>query len=137
MPADVQKVAVCPISGGRATDECRHALAMPAPDPAAISDSGYAMRTADDRPADYPADPDAQVYEDLFPVGAAPAEKCWVHTAEAQPLYAPVASSTPHVDSALSGQARPAAISGTPRPRLIVDRIVEPGGRMRMVVREQ
>jgi 1A family penicillin-binding protein len=138
MPADVQKVAVCPISGGRATDTCRHALALPAhADPAAISDSAYGLRTADVRPADYPAEPDAQVYEDLFPVGAAPAETCWVHTADAQPLYTPAAL-TPNVNRALTGFARRATvISDAPRPRLVVERIVEPDGRMRMVVRER
>ncbi|HEV3485303.1 MAG TPA: PBP1A family penicillin-binding protein, partial [Vicinamibacterales bacterium] len=136
MPSDVQKVAVCPISGGRATEVCRHALSVRAVD--AISDADYGVQTAAYRPADYPAEPDAQVYEDLFPIGAIPAETCWVHAADnAPPLYTPAATSTPMVDRALSGAGRSPTISDVPRTRLVVDRHVGADGRVRMVIREQ
>ena len=78
MPPDVEKVAICRLSGLRATDACRRAEL-------AGSDDGQGVLAG----VPYPPAADAQaarrsvdgpmVYEDLFPIGAVPAETCPVH----------------------------------------------------------
>lgn len=78
-PADVEVVAVCSLSGARATDACRRGYVVAEPD--------YALRAIS---AETAADPQAQpvpvkqhasyVYEDLFPLGAVPTEPCWMHS---------------------------------------------------------
>jgi penicillin-binding protein 1A len=154
MPRDIEKVAVCPVSGGRAIEACRHGVGVPSDSPAVGTSGGsaYGMLTADYRPSDSQATrivPAAEVYEDLFPVGAAPAETCWIHGSEvARPLDVPADASTPTVDRILAAPTLQPAISDTrqqspaqgpaPTPaRLVVDRIVDADGRVRMVVRER
>lgn len=164
MPKDVEKVAVCPISGGRAIEACNHAAVVPAhvyEDAVGTSDASpsgaYGLTTADYRPAEHQAThivPAAEVYEDLFPVGAAPAETCWIHgSPAARPLSMPVElTAMPLIDRLLAAPARERAISDVPRPsvgsgprppavaapspaRLVVDRIPQPDGSIRIVVR--
>jgi membrane carboxypeptidase/penicillin-binding protein len=72
MPSDVEKVRMCRSSGMRAGSHCEgERLDLPAPpgEPMTI-DARYAPQER--APGDMPPEPN--VYEDLFPVGAVPAE---------------------------------------------------------------
>jgi hypothetical protein len=90
MPPDVEKVAICRLSGARATESCKHQREMytvARPDgvtqlvPASvISDS------ADAAAAQALASNEPPVYEDLFPIGAVPPEICPLHNPTANPL---------------------------------------------------
>ena len=82
MPPDVEKVAICRLSGARATEACRHASTVYTID----GDAGSQMVPADamfdeaETPPERKLPPGASpVYEDLFPVGAVPSEPCPVH----------------------------------------------------------
>jgi penicillin-binding protein 1A len=74
MPPDVEKVAICRISGARATAACREHY---------IFRNNVPVATIGILPAGYPppvpplAEP--AVYEDLFPVGTVPSELCPIH----------------------------------------------------------
>jgi 1A family penicillin-binding protein len=91
VPADVEKVTVCRLSGARATDACRHAhridmepspselgvnsmwpLAVP-PLPVARSDRATSGS-------------DSNVYEDFFPLGAISSELCPLHNSPGDTL---------------------------------------------------
>jgi 1A family penicillin-binding protein len=164
MPKDVQKIAICPISGGRAIEACQHAAVVPAhlyEEAMGTSDSaasaGYGMTTAYYRLAEHQSTrvvPAGEVYEDLFPLGTAPTETCWIHgSPAARPLYLPVdVAVSPIVDRILGSPTREPVISGIPRrstgasrtptaapaavpARLVVDRIPQPDGSVRIVVR--
>jgi len=81
VPWDVEKVAICRMSGARATAECQHAvepstveatiLLVQYPDPA--------LQPVSPLPA---APPPPPVYEDYFPIGAVPPELCPLHRVE-------------------------------------------------------
>ena len=74
MPSDVEKVAICRLSGMRAGPRCHEAHADAAPPDAALIDAAYPPAAAT------PAEPDEPVvYEDLFPVGSIPSEVCALH----------------------------------------------------------
>jgi 1A family penicillin-binding protein len=85
VPADVEKVTVCRLSGARATEACkRAAAALDHPETMWPAGGGWFMRpaavlsTAPDEPS---------VYEDYFPVGMVPQDVCPMHrAAETQPL---------------------------------------------------
>jgi 1A family penicillin-binding protein len=70
VPADVEKVAICRISGARAGDGCRHG---PAPEWRHVSGSWSVPFV----PALEAAQP--PVYEDYFPIGVIPADVCTMH----------------------------------------------------------
>jgi hypothetical protein len=142
MPADVEKVAICRLSGVRATDACRRAE-MP---PLSASDEDAGLRDAL-----YPPAPDAQavrrvitgpmVVEDLFPIGTVPAETCPIHGAVAAP--APGETSTPMVDALLQRPvppSRPTVMSGpisaiSAASPLTVERVLQPDGTYRLVIK--
>jgi hypothetical protein len=104
-PADVETVAICRLTGARATEACRHAR---------HAVDGYAVQAAShsSTPAATPEferpmpPPEPTVYEDLFPVGSVPVETCWMHGAAAPEG---TAIATPMVDTAL--QREPTAKS--------------------------
>ncbi len=90
VPADVEKVAICRLSGARATDACRHA-----------HPSSWSLRPrtqgADGMwPLAVPPLPvartaradgsDSNVYEDFFPLGAISSELCPLHNSPADTL---------------------------------------------------
>ena len=124
MPPDIERVAICPLSGARASDACRNAAASGA--------RTIAMWT--------PAPGPLEVYDDLFPVGSVPADMCGLH--EVAPHIAAgtlAAAATPHADAAL-GRSRE-RIDGAierirARSRLIVERVSRPDGSVRIVIRE-
>jgi 1A family penicillin-binding protein len=144
MPADVEKVAICRISGMRAGPGCHEASPLDH-DPAAES-SGFA-RTADTANAGVPSPPaipavplppaEPTVYEDLFPTGAVPREICQLH----DPAQRVVTTNTPLVDAAM----QPAAFTPSsarapapePRQRFYVERVPRPDGSFTFVIRER
>jgi penicillin-binding protein 2D len=73
VPADVEKVAICRISGARAGDGCRDALTtvdIPVESPVSWPPP---VRPLPSKP------PEPPVYEDLFPIGLVPPEICPLH----------------------------------------------------------
>ena len=100
MPADVEKVAICPLSGARATDACRHQFQyMPADIPVAtggvLDANGVPVV-----PALPVQSPRAEVYEDIFPIGTVPIDPCPLHN-PAGGAGVTGTSLTPSVDAAL------------------------------------
>jgi 1A family penicillin-binding protein len=95
VPADVEKVAICRMTGARATDGCRHATAetvvLSAPALAGLVLESWALPVAP--LPNGPAEPN--VYEDYFPLGTVSRELCPLHGAAAD-----TASATPGVASA-------------------------------------
>jgi 1A family penicillin-binding protein len=85
VPADVEKVAICRVSGARATDACkRAAAAQELPDGLWPAAGGWFLRpvTQLSTSADEPS-----VYEDYFPIGVVPSDPCPIHrAAETHPL---------------------------------------------------
>ena len=75
MPPDVEKVAICRLSGARATPACRYHY-MPARNPvgtAGVGAPGYPI------PVEPLPPPDPAVFEDLFPIGTVPSALCPLH----------------------------------------------------------
>jgi len=138
MPTDIEKVAICRLSGSRAGPGCRDAHTMtPASEHLAV---GAALTQATDASAVTPAAllPPAEplVYEDLFPVGAVPSETCSIH----DPARA--ATTTPVVDAVLQASTGPVppplgpAIR-SPSSRSFVDRVPTADGSHRVIVRQR
>lgn len=137
MPTDVEKVSVCRLSGMRAGPHCQEAVVEAlSPDMAMVD----AKLPLDDASAPAPDEP--MVYEDLFPVGSIPSDICPLHdpAAHAEGLSG---STTPVVD-ALIGTAsyqpaslEPGAAIRTPAARLFVDRVPQPDGSVRTVIRQR
>ncbi len=159
MPPDVERVAICRLSGGRATDACRHHLV----DAGELTE--YAYMTVS-RPR-Y----ESTVYEDLFPIGAVPIGDCWMHSpspygfggagSPSAPSYSsettlgslpsstepPVA--TPMVDELLRQQreqsvgttgtvdhSAPSIVTTGNGSKLSIQRVVGPDGVSRIVVKQ-
>ncbi|HEX6975502.1 MAG TPA: PBP1A family penicillin-binding protein [Vicinamibacterales bacterium] len=136
-PADVEKVAICRLSGARATDACRHSTefaALPLSD--TISDSGIAPAPAE------PGEP--PVYEDYFPIGSVPEEPCPIHgtSAGSAEIVATTGTSpsTPMVDAALqhaSIVSEPSPVTvRSPRTRIVVEKSVGSDGVLRYTMRQ-
>ena len=148
MPGDVEKVAICRLSGARATEACRHQADV------------YSVTNEDGSPRLVPVDamadsdditpvralPPAQppVYEDLFSIGAVPSELCPLHgpaantygIASASVSGAPQ-SSTPTVDAIL---ATPTGTSGRIAPAstdIVLERVLGADGVIRVVMHQK
>ncbi|HXG55818.1 MAG TPA: PBP1A family penicillin-binding protein [Vicinamibacterales bacterium] len=153
MPGDLEKVAICPLSGSRATDACRY-HAMPAAVPVAtvatdlVDADGVSIASA--LPVATPraaVAPRAKVYEDVFPIGAVPSEPCPLHSPAGQPgdllgTTGEGALATPIVDASLQlatadVAAPPAATVRSANPRIFVDRVVGSDGVVRTVMRQR
>ncbi len=80
VPADVEKVAICRISGARATEGCRHSQdAVPLSDDAVLvadQSTAQTLLPVQQIPTAPPAPP---VYEDYFPIGVVPPGLCPIH----------------------------------------------------------
>ena len=88
MPADLEKVAICPLSGARATDDCRHSgmlAGIPVATGGIVDANGLSVVEALPAPP-----PPAKVYEDIFPIGVVPSELCPLHS----PVGLPVGATT-------------------------------------------
>jgi 1A family penicillin-binding protein len=129
MPADVERVAICSLSGARATDACRHGYAMYEPDAYGLRAANYTPGAVTDTdptaPIPAPRPVKSYVYEDLFPIGAVPTEECWMHATNApiaaptpvQPAFQstldPPAPVTPIVDDILRSTPPPVPVGTT------------------------
>ena len=109
VPADVEKVAICRLSGARATDACRLAITE-STDPFEAS----AVPGLDSWPppvAPLPSPPrEPNVYEDYFALGTISSELCPLHSAAAETAVG------------TSG-----VVSYPPRP-IVIERVVRPDG---------
>ena len=139
MPSDVEKVAVCRLSGLRAGVGCREADHLTMTPTAEPIDGSYPPQPAL-VPAAVAEPEEPNVYEDLFPVGAMSSETCQEH--DASRSGATALTTTPLVDAALP----PASSSEPPRTpgpairtntRLFVERVSRPDGSIGYVVRER
>jgi 1A family penicillin-binding protein len=86
VPSDVEKVAICRLTGARAADGCRHPIAEAAElETAALTGINAESWPALVNPLPLPAVPaEPNVYEDYFPVGKIPFEVCVRHSAVAE-----------------------------------------------------
>ena len=150
MPPDLEKVAICRLSGARATPACREEQVVdetPVATTGEVDENGLpiVMPVAPPRPRN-------QVYEDIFPIGAVPPDLCPIHGASmGAPGYvatdASDAPATPMVDAALQQSSgspvMPIATSGSPatvrsaNPRIYYEPVVGPDGVVRMVKRQR
>lgn len=138
-PADVEKVAICRLSGARATDACRHRA-----DVYTVSAEGASPQTvpvaamydpADTQPAVAVSPDEPTVYEDLFSRGAVPSELCPLHS---PPATAAFSSVTPIVDSVLQqAVGTSGAAAARPASHIVIERVLGPDGVMRVVMRQR
>jgi penicillin-binding protein 1A len=148
MPGEVEKVAICRLSGARATEACRHQADV------------YSVTNEDGSPRLVPVDAMADsnditpvralapaqppVYEDLFPIGAVPSELCPLHGPAANTYGIASASAqgtsqstTPTVDALL---ATPTGTSGSvaaPSTAIVLERVLGADGVMRVVMHQK
>jgi penicillin-binding protein 1A len=106
MPAGLEKVAICPLSGARATAACREALEI---EEAPVATTGEFDEFGLPIVAPIaPPQPHRPVYEDIFPIGAVPQEVCPIHNSPTgmsgyghSTTSVPQGPATPLVDAAL------------------------------------
>jgi penicillin-binding protein 1A len=128
MPPDVEKVAICRVSGARATDACRHAdeIYTVGDGGSQFVPAGALMDDAEVPPVRALPSGAPTVYEDLFPIGTVPSEPCPIHNRPVDPYP----SSTPMVDSIVSA-------SSSASPDIVLERVLGPDGVMRVVMRQR
>ena len=149
MPRDLEKVAICPLSGGRATAACREQHIQPA-DVAVGTSGDTGVLTAVAAVPALPEAPPAEVYEDIFPVGAVPPDECPLHGPRRGYAIASDSGdlpSTPLVDAAIrdSRQMHLINASTTVAPARIrpanssvsVERVTGPDGVTRLVMKQR
>jgi penicillin-binding protein 1A len=125
-PPGVEKVAICRLTGARATEACRHSVVVPAMNSPALLDTTYppAQPAVSTDPAEPP------VYEDLFPAGSVPSETCALHG------RSPSQTVTPMVDAAIQQAHTPASVVRT-GSRLFVEKITGADGLVRYVIKQR
>jgi 1A family penicillin-binding protein len=145
MPAGLEKVAICPLSGARATEACRQAHFTT---DVAVGTSG---ELGEDGIASVAALPAPEVYEDIFPIGAVPSETCPLHGRPAGYVVAGESSgsgpATPIVDEALRqaqsvhltpvGTMGSSATVRSANQRIYVEKVVGADGITRLVMRQR
>ena len=137
MPADVEKVRICRLSGMRAGPDCEGETLEPAALPG-LPVFADARHPGLDRALNE-ARPEPNVYEDLFPVGNIPPEICTLHDPGHRPLgdgFTPVADSTPQGASYTPASTAGTAIRPSPT-RLYVDREPQSDGSYKVTIRER
>ena len=146
MPADLEKVAICPLSGSRATSLCREGHVV---HEVAVGTTGqFAGEGLVPLLPPPPPPPRSEVYEDIFPIGAVPTGDCALHAQPAGYIAGDSAtSSTPMVDAAIqhstSPKLTPVSTMGSPttvrsaNPRVYVERVTGPDGITRLVMRQK
>jgi hypothetical protein len=130
MPADVEKVKICRLSGMRAGPHCE----QDAFDPSRIGEP-VVVNASDAAEA-----PEPNVYEDLFTIGAIPSELCPLH--EPGPRSLDGASPPPGADSLVQPASyTPVAATGaairTPQTRLYVERVPQADGSFKTTIRQR
>jgi membrane peptidoglycan carboxypeptidase len=143
-PADVEKVAICRLSGKLATEACRHDWRGPDFLSSGLADvpgeptGTFGTATASIESED-PAEP--MVFEDYFPIGAAPTELCPLHGAAAAALdgypSSPVATGGYSVQPASVVAPSGPAASGSSSTRFSIDRVPRADGRTLFVVKQR
>jgi hypothetical protein len=132
IPPGVEKVAICRLTGARATDACRHAVS---PDiELAFADPTESSPRLDNHP-EIGTSNEPPVYEDFFPVGAIPQTPCPLHSDIADTPAVP----TPLVDSIIA-RPPPASSAVAIRPasaRLFIERVPRGDGTYRIVIRDR
>ena len=150
MPAALEKIAICPLSGGRATAACREPHYVRAAD-VAVGTSGDSGEETLAAVASLP-EPAPPVYEDIFPVGTVPSGECSLHSGRGGYILAsdpgiPSPSATPMVDAAIQDSRQvqlirastiesPGTIRSS-RPRISVERVTGADGITRLVMRQK
>lgn len=100
MPSGVEKVAICRISGARATNVCRHHYVYaPAVATATVVEAGYPSVVPELPP------PEPAVFEELYQTGSVSSELCPVHVDAGA-----TTPSTPLVDAALQRTPTPSRL---------------------------
>jgi penicillin-binding protein 1A len=146
MPADLEKVSICALSGARATPACREPYVAPQPVATSGQFDEHGLPVIPDLPPERPRN---HVYEDIFPIGAVPPDLCPMHgagsTAHSVAAGVPPSPSTPMVDAALqqssNGAVVPVATAGSPAtvrsadPRVYYEPILGADGVVRLVKR--
>jgi 1A family penicillin-binding protein len=79
VPADVEKIAICRLSGARATDACRRAAIAPSRPVFIATGAGEWFIRPVAQISTEPEEP--LVYEDYFPIGLVPQDVCPLHRA--------------------------------------------------------
>ena len=144
MPADIEKVAICRLSGARATDACRHQA-----DVYSVATEGGSPQLV---PVDAMFDQDkvqpvralppgqAPVYEDLFAIGAVPSELCPLHNPTPGGYGIATQVQNPPTSDAHPQSPGPVATSGivaAPSTDIVMERVLGPDGVMRVVMRQR
>jgi len=101
MPSDLEKIAICPLSGARATDACRHQFQYMTSDIPVATGGVFDANGLPVVPALPVQSPRSDVYEDIFPIGTVPLEVCPLHNAGGGASNVAGSGSTPLVDAAL------------------------------------
>jgi membrane peptidoglycan carboxypeptidase len=149
MPSDLEKVAICALSGARSTPACREEHTSdetPVATTGQFDENGLPIVAAV-----APPQPRNRVYEDIFPIGAVPQELCPIHgTPGGIPgnviADIPEAPATPMVYAALQSSSATAISVGTTgapgavpsvNPRIYYERVMGPDGVIRLVRRQR
>jgi membrane carboxypeptidase/penicillin-binding protein len=144
MPADVEKVAICRLSGARATEACRHqadvySITTDAGLPQLVPvDAMFDQDTVQSTRALPPAQ--SPVYEDLFAIGAVPSELCPLHNPAPDNYGIATQSQDPPMSDARPQSPSPVATSGiiaAPSTDIVMERVLGPDGVMRIVMRQR
>jgi 1A family penicillin-binding protein len=151
MPSDVEKVAICRLSGARATDACRNASNI-----YSVATDGGTQTVAADAMLDDAEVPPVRrlpanvspVYEDLFPIGAVPNEPCPIHNrpadrygdgGAAEHSVSAASSTTPRVDGIVGATTAavtaPSATAST--ADIVLERVLGADGLMHVVMRQR
>lgn len=131
MPSDVEKVAICRLTGARATEACRHPEWY-APAVLATTFLQNGLSGSAGTPSASVEENEPPVYEDLFPAGTVPTQPCPVHGVAGA---SPAASGTPLVDAALQQPVAGAVVrTGA---RLFVEKTTGRDGIIRYVVTQR
>jgi penicillin-binding protein 1A len=144
MPADIEKVAICRLSGARATDGCRRQVYVSATglmvEPSqdgTDTDSAALPAVARVLPAGTPT---STVYEDYFPIGTVPADLCPIHRDGAQTIGTSGDRTTPMVDGILR-QPTPVSMEQPASPArgddIVTERVLGADGLLHVVMRQR
>ena len=144
MPGDIEKVAICRLSGARATDACRHQADVYS----VITEGGSPQLVPvdamfdQDRVQPVRALPPGQspVYEDLFAIGAVPSELCPLHNSTPDVYGIATQVQNPPTSDARPQSPSLVGTSGTipaPSTDIIMERVLGPDGVMRVVMRQR
>ena len=144
MPADVEKVAICRLSGARATEACRHQADVysvaneDGPPQLVPVDAMFDQDTV--KPVRVLAAGQPPVYEDLFPIGAVPSELCPLHNPAPDTYGIATQSQNPPASDARSHSPSLVGTSGIiapPSTDVVIERVLGADGVMRVVMRQR